>query len=198
MSEPQFVSTYLKLEAREAVRDGAVPQGVELYQQYLALNQHDDDAWASLGGAYRRLQNINESIRHYQKAAQLNPRSTYALVNLISLLAVRNTPEDQRELQERLPMINQLTVEKTTNPGPEPWWCWYDLATIQLLESIFTPAKSDEVLKSFSYAIKLTPQTSKEIFRSVLSNLYFLRDHKANIPQLAVVIESLEQHAQNS
>ena len=58
------MKNFLKAEAIALVRNGEIQPGIDKYLEYLALepNQGDDDAWCSLGGAYRRLGNIDKAL----------------------------------------------------------------------------------------------------------------------------------------
>jgi cytochrome c-type biogenesis protein CcmH/NrfG len=108
MSEVQPQKTYLQMEALAAVRKGELDTGMQKYREYLQLNPQDDDAWAGLGGAYRRKDDIDQALKHYQEAYRLNPQSTYALVNIISLLAARYKPGDVEALQTYVPEAMKL------------------------------------------------------------------------------------------
>src|SRR5204862_1063860 len=158
---------FLKAEALSLVRSGEVDKGIEKYEQYLDLNDDDDDAWAGLGGAYRRKENFDKAIASYEKAYQRNDQSTYALVNLISLRAARNAPEDRARLDETLPTATKL-IRAVIEEEKADFWAWYDLATLQLLQG-----EQEKALETFNYAAAQTPKTAKENFRSVLNNLNF-------------------------
>ncbi|MGH2437977.1 MAG: tetratricopeptide repeat protein [bacterium] len=183
---------YLKAEALSAVRRGELKVGIEKYCEYLALeaNASDDDAWASLGGAYRRDGNIDDALACYRHAYELNPNSTYALVNLVSLQAARNTPADREHLTHDVPEAIRLCREIIERGDPS-FWNWYDLGTLHLIQSNLA-----EGLKIFHHAIALTPETAKENFRSVLSNLRFLHDHNPRITGTEEVISLVSQHAE--
>jgi tetratricopeptide (TPR) repeat protein len=183
---------YLKAEALASVRKGEVREGIEKYREYFALepNRTDDDAWASLGGAYRRIENIDEAIDCYDRAYRLNPRSTYALVNLVSLRAARpagTDPEQQkRDVKEAIRLCRE-----TIEGGEATFWNWYDLGTLHLIQD-----NADEALKIFHHAVALTPETAKENFRSVLNNLRFLQKHNPRISGIADAITLIGKHAE--
>ncbi|MDQ3564277.1 MAG: tetratricopeptide repeat protein [Pseudomonadota bacterium] len=183
---------FLKAEALAAVRKGEVEPGIAKYREYLALadNTSDDDAWASLGGAYRRAGDLDQAIDCYRKAYELNRQSTYALVNLVSLHAARNTAADQEALKRDLPEAIRLcreVIERTD----ATFWNWYDLATLQLIEG-----PSSRAISTLYHAVALTPPTAKENFRSVLNNLRFLHDHNPEVDGLADAISLVSEHAQ--
>jgi len=182
---------YLKAEALAAVRAGDLSTGLNKYREYLALtpNAQDDDAWAARGGAHRRAGEIHEAIQCYQRAYELNPSSSYALVNLVSLRAARNNPDDAERQMRDVPKAIELCRE-SIGSDKATFWNWYDLATMHLISG-----ESDEAINLFHHAVALTPETAKENFRSVLSNLRFLQGRNPDIPGLAGAVALIEKHA---
>ena len=181
---------FLKAEALAAVRAGEVEPGIAKYREYLALagNESDDDAWASLGGAYRRAGDLDQAIDCYAKAHEINPQSTYALVNLVSLHAARNKPEDRASLDQELPETIRLCRE-VIERADATYWNWYDLATVQLIQG-----QSDQAMKTLYHAVALTPAAAKENFRSVANNLRFLEERNPGIADLGDAIALVSQH----
>jgi tetratricopeptide (TPR) repeat protein len=184
------MKNFLKAEALAAVRNGNIPLGISKYLEFLAYepNQSDDDAWSGLGGAYKRIGDIDNALANYRKAYDINPGSTYALVNLVSLQAARNTPDDQTQLRTDVPEAIRLSTE-AIEAGNALFWTWYDLGTLHLING-----NAKEAAKIFYHAIALTPATATENFRSVLSNLLFLQEHNPNINGLADTITMIKQH----
>ena len=182
---------YLKAEAQAMVRQGEVEAGVTKWQEYLALpdNAADDDAWAALGGAYRRLGDIDRALDSYERADSINPRSTYALVNLVSLRAARHAPDDQAHLTRDIPRAIEL-CRATIDRADATHWNWYDLATLQLIQG-----SVDDAMETLFHAVALTPAAAKEHFRSVLSNLRFLQERNHAIRGLDEAISIVGQHA---
>lgn len=181
---------FLKAEALAHIRANEIHFGIEKYKEYLELNKEDDDAWASLGGAYRRSADIDNALQCYSRAYELNPDSTYALVNLVSLQAARNSFDDQKKLAALVPEAVRLCRE-TIETDKASFWIWYDLGTLHLIGG-----NIEEARKIFFYAVTITPETAKENFRSVRSNLLFLQQHNPNISGLAEIIELLNQYAE--
>jgi tetratricopeptide (TPR) repeat protein len=186
---------FLKAEALAGVRKGGkgdVEAGIDKYREYLALegNELDDDAWASLGGAYRRVGDLNQAIDCYAKAHEINPQSTYALVNLVSLHAARNTPADRMSLETELPEVIRLCYQMIERPDAT-FWNWYDLATVQLIQG-----PPEQAMRTLYHAVALTPPAAKENFRSVANNLRFLQERNPAIAGLADAIALVDQHAE--
>ncbi len=179
---------HLKAEALSAVRKGKLDVAIAKYAQYLNLNPEDFDSWAGLGGAYRRKGNLEKAIESYEKANEINPRSSYALVNILSLYAARSAKKDIEKLKKLLP--DALLLSKQIIESDEgDFWAWYDLATLQLLGR-----ETEDAIRSFNYAAELTPKTAKENFRSVLSNLNFLKGHNPSIPGTSEVIQIISRY----
>lgn len=199
MTELKRVKLSLKAEALDAVRDKDLDTAIAKYKEYLALkpNEKDDDAWAGLGGAYRRKQQLELSLICYEKAYQINPQSTYALGNIVSLLAARYLPADREKLRQYLPDAVRLAERKTSVPDADHW-AWYDLATIHLVEGLFDESKSEKAVNTFYFAAERTPQAARENFRSVLSNLTFLAEHNPGIPKIKEVIEMIRKRAEQA
>lgn len=173
---------YLKAEALSAVRKGELDIAIEKYRAYLALNPEDDDAWAGLGGSLRRQGLIDQAIESYERAYGLNRTSSYALINIVSLRAARHLAEDEQKLEAYIPEALKLCQE-IIDGSQADYWNWYDLATLRLLHG-----ETEEAVSTFSYAAELTPKTATESFRSVLSNLNFLKTHNLGIPGIDRVI----------
>ena len=108
--------------------------------------------------------------------------SSYALINIVSLRAARHLEEDKQKLEEYIPDALKLCQE-IIDSSQADYWNWYDLATLRLLHG-----ETEEAISTFSYAAELTPKTATESFRSVLSNLNFLKTHNLDIPGIDRVI----------
>lgn len=178
----------LKKEALANVRQAQalLSKAIGQYQQYLSLpgNENDSDGWAGLGGAFRRAGKTDEAIESYEKAYRVDATSTYALVNMVSLLAARNRQGDEARLAQYAAEAQAL-LESRTKAGDCDHWTWYDLATMQLLGG-----KASEAMAVLDRAIAKTP--SADHFPSVLSNLEFLRAHRPGIEGIDQAIERIK------
>lgn len=181
---------YLKDEALSAVRAGRTGEGITKYLEYLSYeeNKNDDDAWAGLGGAYRRVGNIAEAIDSYQEAYDINSKSTYALVNLVCLLKAQGDEKDRIRLREYAEQAERLCREAIDSRRAD-YWTWYDLATVQLVAGKISDSQA-----TFTYAAELTPKDAKENFRSVLTSLKFLKAHNPKIAGIDAIIEQIESY----
>jgi tetratricopeptide (TPR) repeat protein len=178
---------YLKAAALSAVRSGDIKEAIDKYRQYLELNPQDYDAWAGLGGAQRRMEDLVAAIESYEKAYEINPKSTYALVNIVALRAARGNEDDKEKLKEYIPIAKQL-IQEIIDSGDADYWNWYDLATLQMIEG-----DTDAAISTFNYAADLTPKTATENFLSVIKQLTFLQQNIPNIPGLSQIIENINR-----
>lgn len=188
----EFKKKYIKADALSNVRNGEYDQAIAKYKEYLQLNRADGDAWAGLGGAYRRKGNLDKAIESYEKAFRLDQNSTYALVNIISLRAARNNEADKIKIQYEIDTAEGLT-RRIIDDSKGDHWTWYDLATLQLLDG-----KVSEAISAFNFAAELTPKTSKENFKSVLNNLEFLQKYNPQIEGLADAVAIIKQYAEQT
>ena len=183
----------LKASALSLVREGKPDLGAAKYREYLALNEWDDDAWAGLGGALRRMGQIDGAIDCYAKAFEINPKSTYAAVNVVVLSKARNTEGDAVRLDEYLPnamklIRSKIRLAEEENPNQVDYWTWYDLGMLQLISGEVSAA-----LSSYNYAAESTPQNAVETFRSVISGLEFLTEHNGQIDGIERVLADLRR-----
>ena len=188
----EMVRTASKQENEEAKRE-MLKEAVGKYCEYLAFeeNKDDDDAWAGLGGAYRRIGDISQAIESYATACRLNDESTYALVNLVSLMAARRRPEDEHLLQHYAARAEQRLREKIASVSADHW-TWYDMATLELIQG-----KTSQSMSTFLYAVERTPKGARENFVSVLSNLQFLAKHNRGMPGLVEAISLIGKYAES-
>lgn len=178
---------HLKAAALSAVRNGDINEAIDRYKQYLALNPRDHDAWSGLGGAHRRQENLKEAIESYERAYEINPKSTYALVNIVALRAARGNKGDEEKLDKLIPVAKQL-IQEIIDGGEADYWTWYDLATLNLLEG-----NTDTAISTFNYAAELTPKTATENFISVLKQLTFLQEKNPSIQGIAQIIDNINR-----
>ncbi len=142
-----------------------------------------EDAFATIGGLYRRKREYEKALEYYEQAYRINPNSSYALGNVSSLswyLAKLDKAREYYILTEALAKVRIMT------PHPEDYWDYYDLALAQLVLG-----KTDDAKNTYKTAIEKTPGAVQ--FDSVLDVLRFLRDAKDLIPGLNDVIEMIEK-----
>jgi tetratricopeptide (TPR) repeat protein len=195
---------HLRIEALERVRsashsenaaerEAALMSGVQLYREYLdfAENRDDDEAWAGLGGAYRRLGDVDSAIDCYETAYSHNAQSTYALVNLVCLHAASGRADRDR-LAEYATRAQEM-LRNRIRDGTADHWTWYDMATLELILG-----HTERAVETFNFAIERTPRDAKENFASVLANLKFLNARNPDLAGLSQAIGLVERHTKAS
>jgi cytochrome c-type biogenesis protein CcmH/NrfG len=156
LPEKEFQKKWLKTNALQAVRDKNVAEGIRLYREYLGLegNAEDDDAWAMLGGAYRRAGDIGRAVESYAKAFELKPTSTYAAVNLVFLKATR---DELAGLETEVAKAIALTQAKIA-AKEDDHWTWFDLGMLQLLSH-----RIDDARTSYRFAADMKSSTPENV-----------------------------------
>lgn len=156
-------------------------------QRYLLLNQAeglllralnaapklvDEDGeswWGSLGGLYRRREQVDEAIRAYRKAAEVVPQSSYASSNLALLYAERG---DRGRMLETYRKVESLAFGEV-RADPDNYWAWADLLTARLvlnkadgaedaLREVFTTAPIES-----PYALDSLTDTLQRLLKAV-------------------------------
>jgi tetratricopeptide (TPR) repeat protein len=142
-----------------------------------------EDAFATIGGLYRRKGEYEKALEYYEQAYRINPSSSYALGNVASLSWYLVKLDKAREyyiLTEALAKVRNMT------PHPEDYWDYYDLALAQLVLG-----KTNEAKDTYRIAIEKTPGVVP--IDSVLDVLRLLQKAKDPIPGLNDVIEMIEK-----
>lgn len=91
----------------------------------------DDDNeswWGSLGGLYRRRNQIDEAIRAYRMAAEVVPQSSYAFSNLALLYMQKN---ERKLMVETYHKVEELAFNEV-QADPDNYWACADLLTARL------------------------------------------------------------------
>jgi tetratricopeptide (TPR) repeat protein len=122
------------------------------------IDEDGESWWGSLGGLYRRREQVDEAIRAYRKAAEVVPQSSYASSNLALLYAERG---DREHMVETYAKVESL-AHGEVRADPDNYWAWADLLTARLvlgkaeaqeaLEGVFVtaPVESPYALESLS------------------------------------------------
>jgi len=164
-------------------------KALECLKKAIALKPNDDDAYAIIGGLYRRLGDYKRSLANYEQAYRINPASSYALSNMASLSWYLGEVVGAKKYFSDTEIAASTRISKGI---PEGYWDYYDLALAQLV--LGKPGAMD----SYKQAIIATPTPGKEKFKSVLDNLQFLQKASTPIPDLPLVIQMIEDAISNS
>jgi tetratricopeptide (TPR) repeat protein len=115
-------------------KDPALPSGEDALKEAIRLNGEDFDAYASLGGVYKRFEKYEEAAAMYNKSLDISRGHSYPLLNAI-ILQVRQKGAASVTPKQKLYMKRaelQLKKQVTDNPPYNAPWSFFDLSTIYL------------------------------------------------------------------
>jgi len=191
-ARPDFVEAHMELglahRRRAEQQPSAEDRAVEyrLAEHYLnraiELRPAYEDALSTLGGLYRREERYPEALQAYQRAAMVDPYSSYALGNVANLSWYLGH-ERARYYFER---VAELAQQRISDGHEQVFWPLHDLALAQLVLG-----RREEAMKTFEEAIAKTPHA--ENAKSVLSPLLLLKRAKKPIEGLDTFIERLQK-----
>lgn len=142
-----------------------------------------EDALGALGGLYRRQGLHQEAIDAYERAAAVDPNSSYVLNNLAILhWAMGNTDRARYYFQR----VEEVASERLKAGRPLGFWDLYDRALARLALGRYEEAEADH-----EQAVAQTPEAQN--FESVLDGLYFLQRSPQPIEHLDEFIEMIER-----
>lgn len=149
----------------------------------LKLRPDYEDALGALGGLYRREGRYQEAVNAYERAATVDPNSSYALNNLAVLHWYLGHTDRARYYFER---VEEVATERLKAGRPLSFWDLYDRALARLVLGRYEKAKADH-----EQAVAQTPEVQN--FESVLDVLYLLQSAPQPIEHLDEFIEMIER-----
>jgi tetratricopeptide (TPR) repeat protein len=119
--------------ASEPARVG-LDSGERALRRAIALEQHDYDALASLGGLLARDNRLTEALHMYERASDESGGHPYPVLNEIRVGAkLRGLLELTPRQESRLSAAEQLRlIQSDARPPADAPWCYYDLGMIRL------------------------------------------------------------------
>ncbi len=111
-----------------------LPDGIENLRKSIELNQEDYDAHASLAGALKRAQRIEESLAEYERSVEVSRGHSYPLLNAIKLKAqITGKLEIDDKMQFQINRAERsLRAQIASEPPYDPPWSFFDLAEVRL------------------------------------------------------------------
>jgi tetratricopeptide (TPR) repeat protein len=109
-------------------------KGEDALRTAIALNPHDFDALASLGGLLRRTNRLDEAALMYQRAVDVSGGHPYPLLMALKLRArtTRSLTIDET-LRRQLFLAGKMRqAQAEANPPFDVPWCMFDLAEVAL------------------------------------------------------------------
>ncbi|MDX2136561.1 MAG: tetratricopeptide repeat protein [Chloroflexota bacterium] len=114
----------------------------------------DDDGeswWGSLGGLYRRREQIEQAIAAYQRAAEVTPFSSYPVSNLALLYIQKGDVQKMLDTYKRLERLAKGEIQAEI----DNYWAYSDLLTAQLSQW-----KLNEAEVSLEFFLDVVPISS--------------------------------------
>lgn len=153
------------------------------------VDEDDESWWGSLGGLYRRRNQIDEAINAYERAAQITPTSSYAFSNLALLYMQKQNREAMVRTYQRVEQLAWSEVQADV----DNYWAYADLLTARL--ALAKIKEAEEVLTS---VLEVAPKDSPYVFESLLDTLRRLQQVLAadQAEHIGIFIASIESHVQ--
>ena len=130
------------------------------------VDDDDESWWGSLGGLYRRRNQVDEAIHAYEHAGEITPKSSYAFSNLALLYVQKNDKEAMLRAYQRVEQLAWGEVQADV----DNYWAYADLLTARL--ALGKEKEAEEVLNS---VLEIAPADSPYVFESLLDTLHRLQ-----------------------
>lgn len=125
----------------------------------------DDDGeswWGSLGGLYRRRNQIDDAIYAYSMAADVTPNSSYAFSNLALLYMQQR---DRARMLETYKQVEKLAADEV-QADVDNYWAYTDLVTSRL-----ALGQINEASRSLEQLLTTTPDDSPYVLEALVDTL---------------------------
>ncbi len=126
------------------------------------VDDDDESWWGSLGGLYRRRNQVDEAIRAYQRAGEITPKSSYAFSNLALLYVQKKDKEAMLRAYQRVEQLAWGEVQADV----DNYWAYADLLTARL--ALGKVKEAEEVLNS---VLEIAPADSPYVLESLVDTL---------------------------
>ncbi len=167
-------------------KDTSLLTGKESLVKAIELDHNDFDAYASLGGIYKRELDYREAAHMYAKSVEVSNGHPYPLLNAL-LLQVKESGLDSISPKQKLFMKkaeNALRKQVSDNPPYNSPWCFFDLSTIHLLNN---NPEALSVLENMA----VVPEDWQ--FKTHYETLELVENQKGSIPMFDNIMSYLKQ-----
>jgi tetratricopeptide (TPR) repeat protein len=163
----------------------APPDGIDSLRRATQLNPLDFDAFASLGGALRRLEQWPEALEMYRHSLEVSgDNHPYPLLNALKLKARIDGRLELAPQRRALMLAAAKRAEQVKNGYDFPW------AYFDLIETYLYLGQSEKALELVPVALTWYPDTDK--LKSFHESLSILVDKQIQLTGLAEVVQKLE------
>jgi tetratricopeptide (TPR) repeat protein len=160
---------------------------VDWLERAVSEDPSDADAHGIIGGVYKKELEIEKAIAAYERGYDADEKSTYCLLNILTLRLIRNETGDRLRVKRYLPVTDQLTRNSIETEGADHW-AYFDRAHFLLFAG-----KISEAVEIFKKALAET-KTIGEI-ESAMKNLQLLKEFGAPVDGLDEVLELFSHRA---
>lgn len=126
------------------------------------VDEDSESWWGSLGGLYRRRNQIDEAISAYERAAEVTPQSSYAFSNLALLYMQKQNRDAMIKTYRRVEQLAYHEVQAEV----DNYWAYADLLTSRL-----ALGKVKEAEETLTSVLDVAPPESPFFFDSLLDTL---------------------------
>lgn len=176
-----------KIFNKSKPRIEGLPTGEDSLLRTIELDPDDYDAYASLGGIYKREENFEESLKMYKQSTEVSKGNPYPLMNELKLyLLINQTPSINDRYKLYLRKAERVLLAQVNNEEPyNTPWSFFDLSEVNLYLG-----NSEDFLKYLDEGI-LTAQ--KWQMETHLQSLELLLKSKLTLVGLKNGIEKLSK-----
>lgn len=164
--------------------------GEEALKKASELNPDNFDAYASLGGIYKRLGQYGQSLQMYNNSLEVSNGHPYPLLNAI-ILQVREKGPGSITGKQKLYMKRaevQLRKQVSDHPAYNAPWSYFDLSATDLLSG-----KKDDALSVLEEGLVNANDWEA---RTHLDTLLLMENQKAGLPGYDGIINALKSVVQ--
>jgi len=167
-----------------------LPSGEEALKKAIELNAKDFDAYASLGGIYKRLGQLEQSAAMYKRSVEVSDGHPYPLLNAV-ILQVRIEGFSSISTRQKLFMKRAevpLRKQVADIPPYNAPWSFFDLSTILLLLG-----KKDDALTILEEGLVYAKDWE---VKTHLDTLLLMENQKENLPGFGDIVSLLRNIAE--
>jgi tetratricopeptide (TPR) repeat protein len=157
------------------------------------VDEDGESWWGSLGGLYRRRNQIDDAIRAYERAAEVTPFSSYPFSNLALLHMQKENKRDAMMANFRQV---ELLARDEIRAELDDYWAYADLLTAQLALYKEDSKHRDAVPRSLEAMLEIAPSDSLyclEVLTDTLRRLTAALGGTDAAPHIGEYIEKIQR-----
>jgi tetratricopeptide (TPR) repeat protein len=167
-------------------RAGKIQLALDWLQKAITMSPLDSDIHGIIGGVYKQNYEIEKAIEAYERGFNIDPRSTYCVLNIITLRLIRNQTGDRIRVRQLLTITDNLTKEISKAENTDHW-AIFDRAYYLLYSG-----NIESAVEEFEHALKKTKIIGE--IESARKNLDLFVQVESNIQGLQQILEMFEEY----